>query len=156
MPGLHVRVETVQDVNLTLEEHDRVEVLEDIGGDDNWLARVSFTKNLLELPFEVVGIGCKAAVEEALTFEGLFLSDSLLFFVLHCLQLCGMVVGALPKEVNLLIGKCFHPIFQVVGDFIACHPVLQVFLAIVVTHHLVELLQLKPPASKNALHGFID
>jgi hypothetical protein len=75
------RAETVEDVNLSLEENDSIEMLEDVCGDDDWESGVCLSKHCFELFFEVIGVRSETTVKEAMSFEGFFLCNS--FFLLE-------------------------------------------------------------------------
>lgn len=76
------RAETVEDVDLSLEENHGIKMLEDVSGDYDWESGVCLSEHCFELFFEMIGVGSETAVKEALSFEGFFLCDSFLLLQL--------------------------------------------------------------------------
>jgi hypothetical protein len=90
---LHERTQAVQDVDFSFEEDCRVEVAEDVRGDNDRPRLVAITQHLLEFFFEVICVRIKTAVEESVAFEDLFFPSSLPFFEFSILQFLRVVIS---------------------------------------------------------------
>ena len=99
-----VRVKTVKDVNLSFQENCSIEMTKDISRNDNRFILITPPNLVREGVLEMVLVGSETTIEKGLSFElllFLFRSESL--FVCESFDHLRVIVGRLPKEVDLLV-----------------------------------------------------
>lgn len=72
----HVRIETIQYMNLSFKEHYSIEMSKCVSCDNYWFVFIAFSQHFFKLFFEVIGVWSKTAEEKCVSFELLLLHFS--------------------------------------------------------------------------------